>query len=239
MSRSALLFLAFSLLYSLNSCSVLKRSPKYGFNEGYYSSRIFHKKEKRVYVVPTEDTIKVYTEKSLQRPAIDTTQSLKLAFPQNQKPVQFHTWLFKQGSFDIDVLTIPFKYRPAVKDFPGQLNASFNGAVYIGYRSDLYRLSYKQTPLHVFKRNITHYGYSFGVFTGIGTARIDEYVTDNGINIQYDGAINLSGVNIVVGVEKLSIGLAVGIDHLLDRNRKYWINEAEPWVGLSFGLNLN
>jgi hypothetical protein len=119
------------------------------------------------------------------------------------------------------------------------LNAGFNGAVYFGYRSDLYRLSYKQTPLHVFKRNITHYGYSFGFFTGIGTARIDEYVTDNGINIQYDGAVNLSGVNIVVGVEKLSIGLAVGIDHLLDRNRKYWINEAEPWVGLSFGLNLN
>ena len=137
------------------------------------------------------------------------------------------------------MLTIPFKFRPAVNGFPRQLNATFNGAVYLGYRSDVYHLSYKRTPLRVFKRNITHYGYSLGLFTGIGTARIDEYVTNNGINIQYDGAVNLSGINLIVGVEKVSIGLAAGVDYLLDKNRKYWVNNGKPWIGFSFGLNLN
>lgn len=226
-------------VFVLSSCSFLKNSPKYGFSEGYYKSHLFHKKEKKVYVVPGDDTIKVYTAKSLQNVQVDTTQSLKIAFPQNQKPLQFANYLFRKNTFDIDVLTIPFKYRPAVRNFPRQLNAAFNGAVYLGYRSDLYRLSYEQTPLRIFKREITHYGYSFGFFTGIGTARIDEYVTGNGINIQYDGVVNLSGINVIVGVEKVSLGLAAGVDHLLDPNHQYWVNNGKPWIGLSFGINLN
>jgi hypothetical protein len=227
------------LLLALHGCSFIKNTPKYGFSEGYYQSHLFHKKEKKVYVVPTEDTIKVYTAKSLQKAVVDTTQSIKIAFPPNQKPAQFLAYQFRKNSVDIDVLTIPFKYRPAVNGFPRQLNATFNGAVYLGYRSDIYRLRYTQTPLRVFKRNVTHYGYSFGLFNGIGTARIDEYVTNNGIAIQYDGAVNLTGVNIIVGVEKVSIGLATGVDYLLDKNRKYWVNNGKPWLGFSFGLNLN
>ncbi|MCY7423185.1 MAG: hypothetical protein LH478_15740 [Chitinophagaceae bacterium] len=229
----------FGILVLSASCSAIKNSSKYGFSEGYYKSRLFHKNQKKVYVVPTEENIKVYTAKSLQKEYVDTMQSLKIAFPPNQKPLQFASYVFKQPSFDIDVLSIPFKYRPAVRGFPKQLNATFNGAVYLGYRSDMYRLSYTQTPLRLFKRNIMHYGYSIGLFTGLGTARIDEYVTNNGINIQYDGAVNLSGLNIIAGVGKISLGIAVGVDNLLDKNRKYWVNQGKPWVGLSFGLNLN
>ena len=227
------------IMLVLTSCSVLKNSPKYGFNEGYYKSRIFHKKLKHIYVVPGEDSIKVYTAKSLRKEFVDTATSLKIAFPQNKKPSEFENYIFRKGSFDIDLLTIPFKYRPSVASFPRQLNASFNAAVYFGYRSDVYRLSYKQTPLRVFKRQITHYGYSIGMFTGIGTARIDPSVTNNGISYEYDGAVNLLGINAVIGVEKLSLGLAVGTDHLLDKNRKFWINHSKPWIGISFGLNLN
>lgn len=230
-------YMVFFLL--VTGCSVLKNSPKYGFSEGYYKSRIFHKKLKNIYVVPGEDSIKVYTAKSLKKEIVDTTKSLKIAFPSNKKPAEFENYIFRKGSFDIDLLTIPFKYRPSASGFPRQLNASFNGAVYFGYRSDVYRLSYKQTPLRVFKRQITHYGYSVGLFTGIGTARIDPSVTNNGISYEYDGAVNLSGINLVIGAEKLSLGLAVGIDNLLDGNHKYWVNNGKAWLGISFGLNLN
>ena len=231
--------LNFGILFMLVSCSAINNSSKYGFSEGYYKSRLFHKKQKKVYVVSSEDTIKVYTSKSLQKEYVDTMESLKIAFPPNEKPLQFADYFFKQPSFDIDVLSIPFKFRPPVQGFPRQLNATFNGAVYFGYRADMYRLSYIQTPLRLFKRNITHYGYSIGLFTGLGTARIDEYVTNNGINIQYDGAVNLSGLNLIAGVGKISLGIAVGVDNLLDKNRKYWVNQGKPWIGLSFGLNLN
>lgn len=227
------------LVVLLSGCSLLRQSPKYGFAEGYYKSRLFHKKEKNVYVVPGDDTIKIYTAKSLQKEIVDTTGSLKIAFPPNNKPLQYPDYRFFKNTLDVDVLTIPFKYRPRIGDFPRQLNATFNGAVYFGFRSDSYQLTYTQTPLRVFKRHVMHFGYSVGVFSGFGTARIDEFVTNNNIAIQYDGVVNLSGIALIIGVNNLSVGLTAGVDHLLDPNRRYWVNQQKPWLGLSFGLNLN
>lgn len=220
-------------------CNVLQQSPKYSFAEGYYKSRLFHKKEKKVYVLPANDTIKIYTAKSLQKDTIDTIRSLKISFPPNQRPLAFPNYQFYKNTFDLDVLSILFKYRPAVGDFPRQFNTTFNGAVYFGYRSDSYHISYAETPLRVSQRHINHFGYSFGVFTGIGSARIDPFVTDNNIAIEYDGVVNLSGIALIVGANNLSLGLTGGIDYLLDRNRKFWVNQSKPWIGLSVGLNLN
>lgn len=223
----------------LIGCRALKDNSKYGFNEGYYQSRLFHKKQKKVYVVPYEDSIKVYTVKAPRNADVDTAHSLKIAFPADEKPLQFDRYRFRRHTPDVDVLTILFKYRPAVKDFPQQLNATFNGAVYFGYRTDIYELSYQQTPLRRYKRNLSHYGYSLGVFTGLGVARIDPFVTRNGIAIEYDGVVNPTGVAAIVAVNKLTVGLTAGIDFLLDRNRKYWVNHKKPWIGLGVGLNLN
>ncbi len=231
-------FFAF-LLGTLSSCTSIKQSSKYGFTEGYYRSRLFHKKRKKIYVVPGDDSIKVYSAKSLQKSFIDTTKLLKIAFPANNKPREFTSYNFQRKTMDLDVLSVLFKYRPAVSNFPRQLNATFNGALYLGYRTDLYRLHYKQTPLQVYKRDITHYGFSFGAFAGFGTARIDEYVTNNAISIQYDGVVNLAGIAAIIAVDKVSFGLNLGVDHLLDKHRKYWVNEGKPWLGLSVGLNLN
>ncbi len=139
----------------------------------------------------------------------------------------------------MDVLTVLFKYRPSAKGFPPQLNATFNGAAYFGYRTDAYKLSYSRTPLHIFKRTITHYGYSFGFFTGFGTARIDEYDTNNALSIEYDGLVNLLGVAVILAVDKVTFGLTCGTDHLLDKNAKVWVNNGKPWLGISIGLNLN
>ena len=224
---------------ALDSCETLKESSKYNFTEGYYHSRLYHKKNKKVYVVPDDDSIKVYSAKKIREGKIDTTKSIKIAFPADQKPAQFENYMFTRSSFDLDVLTVLFKYRPAVPGFPRQFNATFNGAVYTGYRFDTYQLHYDKNPMEAYKRTITHYGYSFGIFSGFGSARIDEYVTNNAINIEYDGVVNLTGVAAIVAVNKLTFGLTFGVDHLLDSNRHHWVNQGKPWVGLSLGLNLN
>ncbi|MDQ3277571.1 MAG: hypothetical protein M3Q06_04555 [Bacteroidota bacterium] len=65
-------FLLIILAVLLQSCLTLKQSPKFGFNEGYYKSRIHHKKEKKVYVVPDGDSIKVYTKGAIKKAATDT-----------------------------------------------------------------------------------------------------------------------------------------------------------------------
>ena len=110
------------------------------------------------------------------------------------------------------MFTILFKYRASVDGFPNQLNANFNGALFTGYRTDFYKLNYKETPLHISKRQVTHYGYSIGGFAGAGTARIDEYVTLNRINYEYDGAVITTGIAAEFGFNKINFGLTYGFD---------------------------
>jgi hypothetical protein len=228
------------LAFLMTSCDSLKQSSKYHLNEGYYKSKLYHKKLKRIYLVPGDDSIKVYTAKRLKNNFIDTTASLKIAFPANHKPADFDNYIFRKNTFDIDVLSILFKYRPSTREIPNQFTTSiYNGAIYLGYRTDIYHLKYKESPLHLFKRNITHYGFSVGMFSGIGASRIDENVTDPQINVQYDGFINLSGVAVILAVNKLSCGLTMGFDHLLDKYRHSWIYQGKPWIGIALGLNLN
>ena len=40
----------------------------------------------------------------------------------------------------------------------------------------------------------------------------------------------MTDINVIVGVEKVSIGLALGVDYLLDKNREYWVNNGKPWL---------
>jgi len=224
-------------MFCLSSCETLKQSSKYQFNEGFYKVSDGKKKTK-VYVLTGSDTIKEYSKESLAQPKIDTTKIISIAFPA-QKPNQFTDRSFRQATFDADVLTVLFKYRPPAKGFPPQFNATFNGALFLGYRTDVYKLSYQATPLHIYKRRITHYGYSVGFFTGLGTARIDEYDTNNALAIEYDGLVNLSGLALILAADKLTAGITFGFDHLLDKNKTIWVNNGRPWLGLSLGLNLN
>ena len=152
----------------VSSCKTLKQASKYGFSEGFYKSRIFHKKLKKVYVVPEDDLIKIYTEKSLHKN--DTAIDVKIAFPPDQKPGGFGDYLFHKSSLDIDIISVLLKYRSAVSGFPNQLSTSlFSGALYFGLRKDIYKLKYTQNPLHVYKRDVKHYGFSIGAFAGLGT----------------------------------------------------------------------
>jgi hypothetical protein len=221
----------------LSSCESLKESSKYQFVEGYYTVPEKGKKEK-FYVLTGSDTIKAYRSRDIFGEKIDTTHAFLFAFPPI-KPENFTTTSFTRKTLDFDILTILFKYRFPVDGFPPQLNASFNGALFLGYRTDVYKLSYKTTPMRYMKRSVVHYGYSVGLFSGFGTARIDEYDTKGALNYEYDGLVNLTGVAIIFALDKLTAGLTLGVDHLLDKNSSVWINNGKPWIGLSLGLNLN
>lgn len=225
------------MLFLFASCSPLKDTSKYQLNDGFYKTRIDSIPVK-VYVLAGSDSIKIYRKALLSSGKIDTVKSTLFMFPA-VKPAKFTDQSFRRTTFDLDFLTVLFKYRPSVKGFPPQFNTTFNGAAYFGYRTDVYKLEYRSTPLHVYKRNITHIGYSFGFFTGLGTARIDEYVTQNALNYEYDGLVNLSGFAAILAIDKLTAGLTLGADHLLDRNHDLWVNNGKPWIGLSIGLNIN
>ena len=78
-------------------------------------------------------------------------------------------------------MSILFKYRPYSSGLPNQLNTNFNAPEFIGYRSDLYILSYDKNPLNTCHRRISHFAVSLGGFIGLGATQMNPFVTN--INI--------------------------------------------------------
>ncbi|KAA9038519.1 hypothetical protein FW778_13235 [Ginsengibacter hankyongi] len=227
---------ALTLLFG---CGVTGTSTKYNFSSGYYHSKLEGKVNKKYYVVTSgEDSIKVYAAGDIKANR-DSVKSIAVLFTSHEKPANFKQYKFRAEGFDLDVLSIVFKYRPAVAHFPGQLNTNFNGALYAGYRIDNYFLTYNKTPFQFTNRKIRHHGYSIGGFAGVGAAHIDQSVTLNRINYEYDGAVISTGVASEFGFNKITFGVVFGVDLLTDQNKRLWVNEEKPWIGLSIGLNLN
>lgn len=218
-------------------CNAVKETSAIQMETGIYKVSTQHNKP--FYAVVEEETITLHPVVKTKQGWIahnDTTSAIKLsvANPANRHPITFTS-----RSFDLDVVTILFKYRPYRAGFPNQLNTDFNGAVYLGHRTDLYVLSYDTNPLNSYRRRMSHFGYSVGFFGGLGAAGIDEFVTNNQVAADYDGVVITKGIAGLIGVGNLTFGMAVGLDHLMDKNHKVWIYQAKPWLGFTVGLNLN
>jgi hypothetical protein len=229
----------FFLTTMLFSCSALKESPKYKLTDGVYKTKNDGNKA-FVYIENAEDSVFVYQLKAGRKLAKTDRSPLKPeVYPVIATDKVILAKRYWKNTFDLDVLTIPFKYRPSTNSFTPQLSNHLNGALYIGYRNDTYELSYKQNPIGKISQRISHLGFSAGLATGIGVSPLNPWVTQNNISTEYDGFIWSKAVCIIMAVEKLNFGLAVGIDHLLDDNSRYWIYQGKPYLGLSVGLNLN
>lgn len=225
------------LILLLNyGCTPIKESPKYQFANGIYKIKSNDGK-KLGYIQVDEDFIKAYYLN--QKRQIDTSQKLIIWLKDTANASNAPSFIFGKGSFDIDFLSIPLKFRPKTFLLPAQLNSNINGGVYIGRRRDVYSLKKRRNELNYSNAYIDHYGYSFGLFAGLGSTAMNPWVTNNEIQIEYDGAIIPIGVTGLFAVNNITFGIGVGIDHLLDKNRKFWIYKEKPWIGLTIGLNLN
>lgn len=160
-------------------------------------------------------------------------------YPQTINKEEIVQASFKKSSLDIDFLTIPLKYRPSQLDVPVQLNTNLNGALYVGYRLDNYSVDYKPKILKTAERDITHYGFSMGIFSGFGSTFMSPTTTNNILNQEYDGVVWNKGIAGIIAIDRFTLGLALGTDHLLDKNKSIWIYQGKAWLGLVFGLNLN
>ncbi|MCU0352653.1 MAG: hypothetical protein MUD08_02775 [Cytophagales bacterium] len=228
------------LVLALAGCGSLRESSKYAFKDGFYRVRPAGGRVARAYVAVAEDTIQSFPilRDGNGQTQVDTSRRVVLVLAESV-PRSLPSFGFVQSSFDLDVLTIPFKYRPVSQGFPRQFNTNFNGALYLGYRSDVYRLRYRRTPLGVYRRQVRHYGFSFGVFGGLGATAVNPWVTNNQVAAEYDGVVFSKGVAAIVGIDAFTFGLGLGFDDLLDGNRRVWIYQRRPWLGLTLGLNLN
>ena len=186
-----------------------------------------------------EDSIKIYpTIKLASMRKLDTTKIITF-FLKEQNNIYTQKTSFSKYSLDIDFITIPLKYRFETTIAPQQLNANLNGAVYLGCRRDNYKVKYHSNIFNKSIRNITHYGFSFGICTGIGNTAMNPTNTNNRIVQEYDGVVWCKGITGIIAIDNFTLGLTLGTDNLLDKNYYLWVYENQPWIGLAFGLNLN
>ena len=211
------------------SCATLQNNAKYELADGAYKLKIDGKKY-NCYIENNHDSLTLYSLPS--KIATNLPNQLLVNIPTKHRLIK--------PSLDIDILTALFKVRPAAKNIlPTQLNANFNGNIYIGYRRDIYQIHYKKNPLSIYQQQINHFGFSAGMFLGLGNTAMNPSTTNNNIANEYDGLVLQKGIAGILAVNKLTIGVSIGYDNLLDQNKKFWIYENKPWFGLMLGLNLN
>lgn len=114
------------------SCGSLKDSPKYQLSDDVYWYRETGGKYQRAWIYVKEDTLSILSYKNHEHIL---------------KNINEIDQFFLKRSFDIDVMTVGVKYRPASSNLPRQLTTDFNGNVFLGYRVDRFKITYKETPI--------------------------------------------------------------------------------------------
>lgn len=68
---------------------------------------------------------------------------------------------------------------------------------------------------------------------------MNPFVTNDYIQSEYDGFIITKGIAGLIGVGEFTFGGAINFDQLMDKNRKAWIYQGKPWLGITVGFNIN
>lgn len=218
----------------LTSCGLLSNSND-ELDDGFYTQRIDGER-KKVYINIEDDKIDIYSLAGNK--TVDTSGVLQ-RYPEEVNGNIKKTPSLWERNLDVDFLTVPLKYRPASAGVPPQLNSELNGAAYLGYRVDRYKLDYAKDPLGNSLLETSRFGFSFGAFTGFGNTAMTPTTTNFQIEEEYDGIVWQKGVAAIVGINNFTVGFSFGFDTLLDGNRSVWIYQNKPWIGLALGLNLN
>jgi hypothetical protein len=213
----------------LTSCATVTKLPDSQLVSGFYDYKApgdASSKYSKVYLEVKEDsTVTIPVDSAGDRDAKPSVGFL---------PGQ----VYRKPSLDLDVMVVLFKYRPGKANLPSQLTTDFNGNMFFGYRVDRYKMDLSKTPLGGVRR-VRQRALSFGGFVGLGTSFISPWTTNNQTTDEYNGFVVSHGLSGLMGIGNLTVGLGVGWDNLLDRDKDIWIYQNTAWYGLTLSLNLN
>jgi hypothetical protein len=235
--RTYILFYFGILFMSLLSCAPIGKIATHDFSSGYYKLKTRSDESSMVYLNVIEDLVIVYpTIADGKDNSVDTTSYRLFNINDIKAGNEFYGSSFVKKSADIDLATILLKYRPSMGEVPGQLNANLNAALYVGFRKDFYKMITNTSPLHKESTNCRHTGFDFGLFAGMGITQINPTVTGNKVPLEYDGIVLQKGIGAFVTFERMSVGIVLGFDNLLDENKTVWLYNQKPYLGLSIGI---
>ncbi len=237
MSRSIILVFGLVVLLSA-SCASLGKLSRHNFESGFYKLKVRGAAPSSVYTEVAEDSIIVYPVTSDGKNKFpNTSTSVSARISRIKKDNYFYRSCFINNSFDVDLTSILFKSRHSRDDVPNQFSADLDVAIYAGFRKDFYNIVSPVHPFHEESSFIRQVGFDLGVFAGIGSSPVNPTVTNNKISQEYDAMIFQKGFAGFISINKMSIGLAVGFDNLIDKSRSLWIYNQKPYLGLIISVS--
>jgi len=220
------------------SCVSLGKLTHHDFDSGFYKLKINGTETSRIYAEVTEDSIIVYPVKLEGKKKFpDTSNSNSARISRISSDNYFYRSCFTNNSLDVDLTSILFKSRHSRDDVPNQFSADLDIALYAGFRKDFYKIVTPVHQLHEIKSYVQQIGFDLGIFAGIGSSPVNPTVTYNKIGQEYDAMIFQKGIAAFISINKMSFGLAVGFDNLLDKNRSYWIYNQKSYIGLIISVS--
>jgi hypothetical protein len=220
-----------------SSCVAVRQSGPHDLQDGYFLLKTATAAPQKVYAVITDDSLAIHSLiKNTKQP--NAVASKKIALGGIVSNDQLQPFTLVKKSIDLDLSTVLLKYRFRRTTLPNQLSSNLNFAVYSGYRHDYFKFNVESDPLIKQKRVVRHFEFDMGVFAGFGSSPLNASVTANAINVEYDGVVFQKGIALFIGSRNFTIGLGLGSDRLMDSNKKTWIYQEKPWMGVMIGLNL-
>jgi hypothetical protein len=236
--RARIFFLFVFAGLILLSCVPVEKIERHDFTSGYYKLKIPGNTPTHVYTKVDEDSLEVYNViADGQNKTPDFNSLRRINISEIQSGNYFYKSCFVKNSVDVDLTTLILKYRPSLTSLPNQLNANINAAIYVGFRRDYYKAIPYKSPLNDEISFIRQIGFDGGIFAGIGSTFMSPSNTQNNITQEYDGMVFQKGVAGFITFDNMSVGVALGFDNLLDKNKSFWIYNQKPYIGLVIGIS--
>lgn len=220
----------------LSGCVPFDKIYSHNFSSGYFKLKTPGNNPENVYIDLRDDSVLVY-KFSGKTPVLT---DIKPANRVDINAINPGNYLNKNSltktSFDFDLSTVPVKFRPEQGDVPSQLSASVNGVFYAGIRKDFFKILTRKSVLNETNSFLRHTGVDFGLFAGMGITPVNPTVTMNRTVQEYDGIVFQKGIAAFFTFENMSVGLGLGFDNLIDRNKDIWIYNQKPWIGIVLGV---
>jgi hypothetical protein len=221
----------------ISGCTPFDKIYSHEFGSGYFELKGPDTNPEFVYLSLKGDSLQVFPViLNMKNLVPDISRSRGISISSVSPGSFLYKSTFVRTSADIDLSTVLLKFRPGTGGVPSQLSSNINGIFYSGFRKDYFKIKSSISELHEISSFVRHTGFDFGLFAGIGITPLNPTVTMNRITQEYDGVVFQKGFSIFATYETMSVGFALGFDTLLDHNRKIWVFNNKPWLGLVLGI---
>jgi hypothetical protein len=172
-------------------------------------------------------------EKIQMNGVIYSTETSVKSLEDYQKSFFYSNW-----NFALQPLTIPLKFRKALDDgtmYPNQVECGIN----IGFAPVMkYNINVFNPSIKILGKSLNQYSVNTGLIFNIGATDLSTTTTAPGLKSNRKAPMFTYGTFIMIGINNINIGYAIGKDKVIGEGHSYWVYQNKIWSGIIIALNI-